>query len=108
MVGKEKRKVKLVEGFPTTPKTRPIALNFLNQFILDYPQMIWDEQFINEAIVFVRDEKGIPSAAPGAHDDTVSARWVAHAVRRVAMGWWLPHDSKSERYIPSDQLASPA
>lgn len=92
------------EGFPTTGKTRPIALNFLNQFILDYPQLIWDEQFINEALVFVRDETGKPAAAQGAHDDRVAARWVAHAARRYLMGWWLPTEAKSERYIPADQL----
>lgn len=92
------------EGFPTTGKTRPIALNFVNQFILDYPQLIWDEQFINEALVFVRDETGRPAAAQGAHDDRVSARWIAHAARRYLMGWWLPTEAKSERYIPADQL----
>jgi hypothetical protein len=92
------------EGFPTTGKTRPVALNFLNQFILEYPELIWDEQFINEALVFVRDERGIPAAAPGAHDDRVSCRWIAHMVRRVLLGWYDPAGSKSERYKNSEQL----
>ena len=101
---KRERKVVEFEGFPTTPKTRPIALNFLNQFVLDYPELLWDEQFINEALVFVRDEKGIPKAQVGAHDDTVSARWVGHSARRALMGWWDPVNAKSERYTDAENL----
>jgi len=92
------------EGFPTTGKTRPIALNHVNQFVADYPELIWDEQFINEALTFVRGPNGIPKAAPGCHDDTVSARWVFHFVRRVQLGWLIPWEMKSERYIPADQI----
>lgn len=103
---RQRTKMIELEGFPTTGRTRPIALNFLNQFILDYPEMIWDAKFIDEALVFVRDEKGRPAAAPGAHDDTVSARWIAHAARRYLMGWWLPTEAKTERYIPADQLVA--
>lgn len=101
---RNRQKLIELEGFPTTGKTRPIALNFVSQFILDYPQLIWDEEFINEALVFVRDERGIPAAAAGAHDDRVSARWLAHAARRYLMGWWLPTEAKSERYKSPDQL----
>jgi hypothetical protein len=101
---KRDRKVIEFEGFPTTPKTRPIALNFLNQFILDHPALVWDEQFINEALIFVRDEKGVPKAQTGGHDDTVSCRWVAHAARRALMGWWDPVAAKSERYVSAENL----
>jgi hypothetical protein len=94
------------EGFPTTGKTRPIALNHLSQFLLDYPELIWDETFLNEALTFVRDPRGIPKAAPGCHDDTVSARWIFHFVRRVQLGWLVPYEMKSERYIPAEQLVS--
>ena len=101
---KRERKVVEFEGFPTTPKTRPIALNFVNQHILDHPDLIWDEQFINEALIFVRDEKGVPRAQAGGHDDRVSARWIGHAARRALLGWWDAASAKSERYISSDQL----
>lgn len=101
---KREKKVVEFEGFPTTTKTRPIALNFVNQFILDSPELIWDEQFINEALVFVRDEKGIPKAQAGNHDDTVSARWIAHAARRALMGWWDPINAKSERYVSAENI----
>lgn len=96
------------EGFPTTPKTRPIALNFLQQFMVDHPDLIWDADFLQEALMFVRDERGIPAAAPGAHDDRVSARWVAHAARRALMGWWIPTESKRERYLSASQVTDAA
>lgn len=95
------------EGFPTTGKTRPLALNFVNNFILEHPDLIWDTQFIDEALVFVRDEKGRPAAQVGAHDDTVSARWVAHYVRRVLMGYLDPlAPMVRQGYIPADQLVA--
>lgn len=97
-----------VEGFPTTPKTRPLALNFLNRFLLEHPERIWDEQFINEALVFVRDEKGKPQAAKGAHDDTVSARWIAYYVRLVLLGYVIPWEIKSEGYISADRMVGTA
>lgn len=95
---KRERKVIEVEGFPTTIKTRPLALSWVDQFIRDYPELIWDIQFINEAMTFVRNPKGKPEAAQGYHDDTVSARWIAHAARRALMGWWIPSESSKERY----------
>ena len=101
---KRERKVIEFEGFPTTLKTRPVALNFLNQFILDSPELIWDEDFLNEALIFVRNEKGKPEAQAGGHDDRVSARWIAHAVRRSLLGWWDPVAAKSERYVSAENL----
>lgn len=106
MASGRQRQVIELEGFPTTPRTRPVALNFLNDFVSNYPHLIFDEQFINEAMVFVRDERGIPAASPGAHDDTVSARWIFHFVRRVLLGWFDPLQTRKERYIPADQLVS--
>jgi hypothetical protein len=101
---KRERKIVEVEGFPTTIKTRPIALNFVNRFIMDHPELIWDEKFIDEALVFVRDEKGKPAAADGAHDDRVSARWVAHYVRLVLLGYYNPLGAKSEGYTSADRM----
>lgn len=97
-------KMKDYEAFPTTPKTRPVALDFLNRFIMEHPELIWDEQFINEALTFVRNEKGVPSAAPGAYDDTVSCRWIAHYVRQVLLGYWAPEQKRSEGYVSADRL----
>jgi hypothetical protein len=101
---KRERKIIEVEGFPTTPKTRPIALNFLNKHLCEHPEHVWDVQFLNEALVFVRDPKGKPCASPGAHDDRVSARWIAHAVRMALLNYWVPYQGKSEGYVPADRI----
>jgi hypothetical protein len=105
---RRERKIVEVEGFPTDVKHRPIALNKLNKYILDYPERIWDEKFIDEALVFVRDEKGKPAATPGAHDDRVSARWIAHYCRLVTLGYYNPIGSASEGYISADRLTDTA
>lgn len=100
----KKRQLMKFEGFPTTGKTRPIALNFVSQFLLEHPELIWDSTFLDECLTFVRDERGIPAAAPGSHDDTVSARWIFHFVRRVQLGWLVPWEMKSQRYLAPDQI----
>lgn len=103
---KRERKVVEVEGFPTTMKTRPIACNFLNRFIDDHPDLIHDSEFISEALVFVRNEKGKPEAMQGCHDDRVSARWIAYSARRALMGWWIPTENMEDRkYLDFDKLS---
>lgn len=102
---RQKRLMKF-EGFPTTGKTRPIALNFVSQFLNEHPDLIWDENFLNEALTFVRDPRGIPAAAPGTHDDTVSCRWIFHFVRRTLLGWLIPTEMKSERYLSPEQISA--
>lgn len=94
------------EAFPMSGKTRPIALNFLNRFVLETPELIWCKQFIAEALTFVRDEKGTPKGQTGCHDDTVMARAIAHAVRRVQLGWWVPWEAKTEPYLSADRIIS--
>jgi hypothetical protein len=103
---KRERKVVEFEGFPTTTKTRPIAVNFLNAFVCEHPELVWDEQFIDEALVFVRDEKGVPKASGNNHDDTVSARWIAHAARRLLLGWWDPITAKREEYLEAGRITN--
>lgn len=93
-----------LEGFPTSPKTRPIALNKLNAFIMEHPELIYDEGFINEALVFVRNKKGIPAANEGAHDDRVSCRWIAYYVRLVLLGYMDPLNMASEPYQAASGL----
>jgi hypothetical protein len=105
---KRQRTIVEIEGFPTTTKTRPVALNKLNTFILEHPELIWDEKFIDEALVFVRNEKGKPEATAGAHDDRVSARWVAHYCRLVVMGYYNPIGSAHEGYVTADRLTDAA
>ncbi len=96
------------EGFPTTTRTRPHALNLVNEWVTFTPEKIFDEKFIDEALVFVRDEKGIPSGANGTHDDTVSARWIAHGSRHHVLGYWNPGEGKRAQYISSERLEATA
>lgn len=104
---KRDRKIVEFEGFPTTTKTRPVALNMVNRFIKEFPHLIHDPMFIQEALTFVRDEKGKPTAMVGCHDDTVSARWLGHACRQATLGYWQPwKPSTKEGYINADRLSS--
>jgi hypothetical protein len=81
------QKLKDLEGFPTSVKTRPVALNRVAIYIRESPELIHDLTFINECLTFVRDETGKPAAAEGSHDDMVSAMWIANYVRLVVLGY---------------------
>lgn len=84
-------RIKEIEGFPTTLKTRPLALNRIRWFVAESPHLIHDRVFLGEAMSFIRDEdKGIPKAQTGAHDDTVMCRAIAHYVRAVRNGYLDP------------------
>lgn len=103
---RKNKKMIEIEGFPTNLRTRPIALNFVNKSLTDNPELVWDKVFLNEALTFVRDERGIPAGAPGTHDDTVSARWIAHGSRMHLLGYWVPGEGRRETYMNADQLAA--
>ena len=79
-------------------------MNKLNRYVTDSPHLLWDEGFFNEALTFVRDEKGRPAAAQGAHDDRVSCRWIVYYCRLVLMGYFDPIAAPPEGYISSDRL----
>lgn len=103
------KKVVDVEGFPTNLRTRPIALNYVNKFICETPELIWDPLFVGEALTFVRNEKGIPAGSTGTHDDTVSARWIVHGMRQHMLGYWSPgFDGRREGYISAENLTDVA
>ena len=99
-----KRERKLVEfdGFQTNVRTRPVALNFVNRWTKDTPELINDISFIDEALVFVRNEKGIPKATPGAHDDRVMAMAMAQAARAMLLAYW-PQQGR-ESYIDASRM----
>lgn len=102
---RQKKVLMEFEGFPMNTKTRPIALNSLNQFILDTPELVCCKQLITEGLTFVRDEKkGIPGGMLGCHDDMVMAYAIAYQVRKVLLGWWEPWKAASENYISSDRI----
>lgn len=92
--------LKDIEGFPTSIKTRPIAINRVAWFIRETPELIHDLVFVEECMTFVRnpDKKGVPEAAPGCHDDMVSAMWIGNYVRLVQLGYLDPTAVPSESY----------
>lgn len=98
-------KFREIEGFPTSGKTRPIALNRVAAAIRNRPELIHDIQFVRECLTFVRnpDKQGTPEAATGAHDDTVSAFWIAEYVRLVVLGYLDPLASPSESYRDEEE-----
>jgi hypothetical protein len=92
-------------GFPTTNKTRPLALNRLRWHVSKCPDLIYDKIFIQEALTFVyiKSDNPFTAAKPaggsGAHDDTVSCRAIAHYVRHVRLGYLVPETiPPRERY----------
>lgn len=85
-------------GFPTTGKTRPIALNRVKFFVQQSPELVHDILFVQEALTFVIDDKGKPAAAEGAHDDTVMCRAIGHYIRMVLLGYLDPLAVPSESY----------
>jgi hypothetical protein len=92
------------EGFPMNLKTRPTALNMVNRFVLETPELVWCAHFVQEALTFVRNEKGIPAGMEGVHDDTVMCRAIAHMVRRIQLGWYVPWEARSEKYVSADRI----
>jgi hypothetical protein len=103
---RERKQVILVAGFPTSMRTRPIALNKLAASIRNSPEFWHDEESVDEMLTFVwmssnRTQFGgkrVPQGAMGCKDDRVAARWVAEYCRLVSIGYLDPIETPSERY----------
>lgn len=100
--GQEWQKTKQIEGWPTTPKTRPVMLNRIRFFLMDTPELIYSVTFLEECLVFVRDKNGKPAAAPGGKDDEIFAAAIAHAVRQIRLGYLVPENMPKESYETAD------
>lgn len=98
-----KRKIVPVIGFPTNVKTRPAALNDLATLVREGPELFHDKVFIDEALSFVRDEKGVPHGQEGCHDDTVMARAIAAYCRLVSLNYRDPVRDLSEGYDDGEE-----
>jgi hypothetical protein len=89
-----------IVGFPTTPKTRPIALNRARYYLSEHPEKIHSLKLIEECSTFIRnqDKQGRPEGDVGCHDDCVMAFAIAQYVRQVRLGYLppegLPHREK--------------
>lgn len=94
----DKRKWAEFEGWPTTNKTRKILLNKFAWFIRTYPELVWDITLVQECFTFIYNEKGVPAAMEGHHDDTIFGASVAHIVRLITLGYLDPLSWRSQRY----------
>jgi hypothetical protein len=89
-----------IDGFPTTPKTRPLALNRAKYYLSEFPNRIHSIKLIEEMSTFVRnqDKQGRPEGDIGCHDDTVVSFAIAQYVRNRRLGYLSdeikPHKEK--------------
>jgi len=102
-VTKANREIVELEGLPTNKRTRPVALNKLKSFFEENPDLFWDLRLLRQMQIFVRDERGIPAAAPGGHDDAVMASAIAHFARLILLNYMDPLSFRSERYSQTDE-----
>jgi hypothetical protein len=82
----EFNKIQWKWGFDTNAKTKGIAVNDAREWFDKGLIKINDKEILNEMIVFVINDKGQMSAVDGAHDDLVSAMWLA--IQGVKSGYW--------------------
>lgn len=68
-------------GFKTTKTTRPIILSILKEVFRDNVSWINDKETLEEALTFVRNEKGRPEAQNGAHDDLIMGLAITYYIR---------------------------
>lgn len=69
-------------GWQTTPKTRPIMLDELNDALEDGDMIVNDKVFLEECKVFVDSGNGKYEAAKGRHDDLVIGWAIAWQARK--------------------------
>ena len=65
-------------GFLTTKTTRPIIISYLIELVKTHPELINDENTINELLTIIRNEKGRIEAPEGGHDDHMMGLAIAH------------------------------
>ena len=75
------RKIKLSLGFRTDSLTRPVIISELQTIMREHPELVNDEDTLNEMLTFGRNSKGRPEAVEGAHDDCVMALAIAYHIR---------------------------
>ena len=95
-----------VPGYPTSVRTRPMALNRLAAAVRERPEFIPSEDFTDQALTFIwrttsknnQFGKRIPQGAQGCKDDIVMAAACAEYCRNVRLGYLDPIETASERY----------
>lgn len=82
----EFNKIQWKWGFDTNAKTKGIAVNDAREWFDKGLIQINDKELLNEMKVFVINDKGQMNAIDGAHDDLVSAMWLA--IQGQKSGYW--------------------
>lgn len=68
-------------GFETNKKTRPVIIANLVEWFRENINLINDKETLEEALTFIRNEKGRAEAQLGSHDDLIMAKAIAHYIR---------------------------
>lgn len=58
-------------GWSTTPRTKPLMIDKLAEYIREFYIGIFDDLTISELLTYIREENGSTNAQEGCHDDTV-------------------------------------
>lgn len=75
-------------GFKTTSFTRPVILAELVRILREEIENINDIPTLEEALTFIRNEKGRPEAQEGKHDDLIMSLAIGYRImEQVNNGW---------------------
>ena len=83
-------------GFRTTSLTRPLILDNLVDIVREHIDLINDADLLREMLSFVRNDRGRPEAAEGAHDDCVMAAAIGYYVLPQAQDSYYTDDFEEE------------
>ncbi len=71
-------------GFKTDERTRPYILSEIQKMLTKHDDVWTDREFLQEALVFVRNRSGRPEAMNGKNDDIIISAAIAYEIRRNA------------------------
>lgn len=83
-------------GFQTTSRTRPMVLGELQKLVRENPELIVDEETLNEMLTFTLNEDMRAEAEIGAHDDCVMATAIAYNARTQQRSTDIPDGGSSK------------
>lgn len=78
-------------GWYTTPRTKPLMIDKLAEFVREMYLGIYDDELIGEMFTYIIEDNGATNAQPGAHDDMVMA---------CAITLQLLLEGKGELFVP--------
>ena len=73
-------KVQKKFGFRTTSLTRPLIIDMFCDIAREHIDLLVDKELLKEMLSFVKNDRGKPEAAEGAHDDCIMSAAIAYYV----------------------------